>query len=182
MENAQVIFLNGPSSSGKSSLAHALQLRLDKPYLFVAEDMFFGMLPNRDFPQATYMRYGQRLYNGFAACARTLVDCGNSIIIDTVAWNPGSMAEFVRALWDVRVFAVGVHCPLSVLEERERQRGDRGVGLARRQYATVHKDALYDLEIDTSTLTSEAAAERVIIAMAEAASAHAFARMKACLL
>ena len=39
LEYPQVIFLNGASSSGKSSLAHALQERLEKPYLFVAEDM-----------------------------------------------------------------------------------------------------------------------------------------------
>ena len=71
-----------------------------------------------------------------------------SVIVDTVAWNPGSLAGFVDALWDIQVFAVGIHCALPLLEERERQRGDRSPGLARRQSEVVHRNAHYDFEIE----------------------------------
>jgi chloramphenicol 3-O phosphotransferase len=50
---------------------------------------------------------------------------------------------------------VGVFAPLEILEARERQRGDRTVGLARWQYDRVHKGIAYDLEIDTATATAE---------------------------
>jgi chloramphenicol 3-O phosphotransferase len=40
--------------------------------------------------------------------------------------------------------------PLDVLEERERKRGDRDIGLARWLYDRVHQGIRYDLEIDTS--------------------------------
>lgn len=178
MESAQVIFLNGASSSGKSTLARALQRRLEKPYLYVAEDMFFDALPARDFPQSDYLRYGARLYDGFTQCVRTLVNCDNRVIVDTVAWNPGSLAGFVNALWDTRVFAVGVHCPLPILEERERQRKDRSLGLARRQFELVHRDTLYDLEIDTSRDAVETSVERVVHALEHPSTPHAFARMR----
>jgi chloramphenicol 3-O phosphotransferase len=128
MEIPQVIFLNGASSSGKSTLARALQLRLEKPYIYFAEDMFFGGFPNREYSETDYMSYGLRLYEGFTQCVRTMIACKNRVIVDTVAWNPGSLAGFVRALSDVQVFAVGVHCPLPVSEQRERGRGDRSVG------------------------------------------------------
>jgi chloramphenicol 3-O phosphotransferase len=178
VELAQVIFLNGASSSGKSTLARALQCHLDKPYLYVAEDMFFDTLPARDFSQSDYLRYGSRLYEGFTQCVRTLVNCDNRVIVDTVAWNPGSLAGFVNVLWDTRVFAVGVHCPLPVLEERERQRKDRSLGLARRQFELVHGDALYDLEIDTSREDIGASVERIVKAIRNPQTPHAFARMK----
>ena len=48
MENAPVIYLNGTSSSGKSTIARALQAQLvDRVFLHVAEDSFFAMLPDR---------------------------------------------------------------------------------------------------------------------------------------
>jgi chloramphenicol 3-O phosphotransferase len=178
MDCNQVIFLNGASSSGKSSLARALQLRLEKPYIFVAEDMFFSALPAREFPHADYFRYGSRLYNGFTQCVRALADCENRVIVDTVAWNEGGLAGFVNALWDTQVFAVGVHCPLPILEEREHQRGDRSMGLARRQYELVHVGALYDLEVDTSVMESSACAELIANALQSPPDPHAFARMK----
>lgn len=178
MEHNQVIFLNGASSSGKSSLAQALQHSLEKPYLHISEDMFFASLAVREYAQSEYFRYGSRLYNGFTQCIRALVACENRVIVDTVAWSPGSLAGFVNALWDVNVFAVGVHCPLSLLEERERQRNDRSAGLARQQFEVVDRDALYDFEIDTSKAESKTCAELVVNAMKKQTIPHAFALMK----
>ena len=172
------IFLNGASSSGKSSLARALQLRLEKPYLYLAEDMFFDALPEREYSPSDHQRYGSRLYEGFIQCVRALVECDNRVIVDTVAWSPGSLVGFVNALWDIPVFAVGVHCPLPVLEAREQQRQDRSLGLARKQFERVHRNAVYDLEIDTSGMESRACAELVVRAMESACTPHAFLRMK----
>lgn len=179
MEDVQVIFLNGASSSGKTTLAKALQRRHARPYIFFAEDMFFDGWPEGDYAQEDFLRYGTRLCAGFAKCARTMIDCGNRLIVDTVAWNPGSLDVFVEALWDTRVLAVGVHCALDVLEDRERQRKNRSLGLARRQFERAHLDAEYDVELDTSRASLAECVERVAAAMENAAEPHAFARMKA---
>lgn len=179
MKPNQIIFLNGPSSSGKSTLAHALQTRLDEPYLYFAEDMFFSALPANVSSRPDFFTYGSRLYAGFTKCVRTLVECENFVVVDTVAWVPGSLEGFVRALWDTEILAVGIHCPLAVLEERERQRANRAVGLARRQYEAVHRDALYDLELDTSTADVATCVDRIIHAMQTPQAPHAFAQMYA---
>ena len=64
------------------------------------------------------------------------------------------------ALAGLDVVWVGVRCSADVAEERERVRGDRFRGLARSQTATVHRDATYDFEIDTTTQSpSEALSE-----------------------
>jgi chloramphenicol 3-O phosphotransferase len=45
----RIIFLNGASSSGKSTLARSLQATLAEPFLHIASDQFVaaGMLPPR---------------------------------------------------------------------------------------------------------------------------------------
>lgn len=68
------------------------------------------------------------------------------------------LRETADALGDTPVLFVGVRCPLDVLEERERTRGDRGRGTARKQFPLVHRHGRYDVEIDTSTTTPERAA------------------------
>src|SRR5262245_34244610 len=77
---------------------------------------------------------------------------GNNMIIDDVVL--GSVrAHYGDLAAAHHVSFVGVFAPLDVLEARERQRGDRLIGLARWQYERVHKDEIYDLEIDASRAT-----------------------------
>ena len=178
MIDTQVVFLNGASSSGKTSLARALQCQLEQPFIHFAEDMFFSARPIREYSLAEDLYYGSRLYNGFTQCVRTMVNCDNRVIVDTVAWTPGSLAGYVIALWDINVFAVGIHCAIDILENRERQRKDRPIGLAKRQNDLVHRNALYDLEIDTSNIDIDMCAKRIVNAVNMHTSQHAFAQMK----
>ena len=48
-----------------------------------------------------------------------------------------------------------------MIEERERQRGDRDLGLARWQYDKVHGGMTYDLELDTSTGAPDVLADQI---------------------
>ena len=73
----------------------------------------------------------------------------------------GEAAEYVGLLSEFHLFFVGVLAPLHVLEARERQRGDRMIGLARWQYARVHEGMKYDLEVDTSSANPTECAELI---------------------
>ena len=68
----------------------------------------------------------------------------------TSCWG-GRRRNIAKLLAAFEVFRVGVFAPLDILEARERQRGDRLIGLARWQFDRVHKDMKYDLEVDTSS-------------------------------
>jgi chloramphenicol 3-O phosphotransferase len=181
MTNATVIFLNGTSSSGKSTLAQALQAGLaDHVFLHVAEDMFFNMLPAHAYQHADFFRYGSQLYSGFAYSVAALAGSGSRVIVDTVAWSPGSLEAFLHALQTTPTLAVGVHCDLEVLEERERKRGDRSAGLARRQYNLAHQDMLYDVEVDTSRQSLDVSVAVIVNAWCHPSpGVSAFNRMQA---
>ncbi len=173
-----VIFLNGTSSSGKSTLTAALQERFDPAFLHFSEDYFFAMLPAGAYERADFFDVGSRLYQGFASAAAAMVAQGNHLIVDTVAWVPGSMAAFVRALEGIDVLAVGVQCDLTVAEAREAGRGDRNSGLARRQSPTTHAEALYDLEVDTSSTSLADCVDAIARAWADPPADPAFDRLR----
>jgi chloramphenicol 3-O phosphotransferase len=42
-----IIYLNGPSSAGKTTLARALQERLPEPYLYLSIDTLIELMPSK---------------------------------------------------------------------------------------------------------------------------------------
>lgn len=56
----------------------------------------------------------------------------------------------------------GVHCPLAIAEQRERDRGDRSVGTVRGQHARVHTFRQYDVDVDTSVAAPQECAEAIL--------------------
>jgi chloramphenicol 3-O phosphotransferase len=76
-------------------------------------------------------------------------------------------------------YLIGIHCPLDLLEERERARKDRTLGQARLQFERVHKFTLYDLEVDTSLAPAEECAATIARFLSTGAPPSAFRRLLA---
>ncbi len=72
--------------------------------------------------------------------------------------EPEWVTDCATVLADLPAWLIGVRCPLPVLVERERGRGDRTLGQAAAQYERVHAHGVYDFEVDTSTMSPEACA------------------------
>lgn len=167
--SAQIILLNGVGSSGKSSIAKALQKIADKPFLHVQMDDFCAMLPQalQDHPDGFAFEeisengkplvviktgpVGARAMRGMRHAIAAMAAQGNNLIVDDVMLDT-EHGEYAALLSGFETFFVGVFAPLDVLEARERQRGDRMIGLSRWQYERVHRGKKYDLEIDTGSL------------------------------
>lgn len=186
----RIILLNGTSSSGKSTLAKALQAALPDPWLVVGIDTVVFALPGRFLDQPLWsevFRYvpiegttdrafrietgelGEALISGLHHAVTALAGRGLSVIVDHVLLETVWLDE-CRALWaDIPWLFVGVRCPLPVIERRERERRDRTIGQAAAQFAVVHRDRAYDVEVDTSELAPETAAAAIIEALASVA-------------
>jgi chloramphenicol 3-O phosphotransferase len=92
----RIIFLNGASSSGKSTLAKAMQQALPEPFLHVSSDHLVasGMLPARrdlDGPFAWWQQMRPRFFDGFHRCLPALAAAGNDLIVEHIiefrAWR-----------------------------------------------------------------------------------------------
>ncbi|TAK12387.1 MAG: chloramphenicol phosphotransferase [Anaerolineae bacterium] len=164
-----ILILNGASSSGKTSLVKALQKTLDAPYLDAGLDRFLWMLPPRYLDRPLWDEVlglatqagdvGNRLVRGMHRSIAALATAGNNVVADHVLVEPAWLADCATLFAGMRAYLIGVHCPLDVLEERERSRKDRTLGQAKAQYDIVHRGAVYDIELDTHTLSPEACAE-----------------------
>lgn len=100
--------------------------------------------------------------SNFNECLAVIAGNPLPIVIDHVFERDEWAQDCFRALEGRAIFFVGVHCSLPVLKERERQRGNRKIGLAKYQYDVVHKSRVYDLEVDTSLMTPDEAAAIVL--------------------
>jgi chloramphenicol 3-O phosphotransferase len=176
----KVIFLNGASSSGKTSIARELQKVLSEPYLHVSVDAFLHQLPA--FLLADGARLAQefpRLLAGFNSSSAAIARAGNSIIVDTVLEEPSWVAPCVMAFEGLDVVFVAVRCSLEVLERREKARGDRRAGLARYQYGRVHSICVYDLEVDSSIMPLDACVSRILEYLRSGEKPSAFRKLRA---
>lgn len=170
----QIIFINGPSSVGKTTLAHAMQEEFDDFFLHIGIDRMIGMMPDKlnnwiggpaplgfswkesidatghPIHEIQMGPFAKKISQTLKDIVVTLAKGGHFIIIDEVAFGKSDVDEWREKLKDYRVLWIGIHATLPTLESREKERGDRILGSARAQYFKVHREVLYDLEFDTS--------------------------------
>jgi chloramphenicol 3-O phosphotransferase len=152
----------------------------DEPWLRLGIDTFWNAIDER------WMEHGARAIEGFqwlddativpgpvgqrlaagmraaiAACARQ----GNDVLVDDVFIDPAWLDDWRSQLAGLSSLLVGVFAPPAVLEERERARGNRIAGEARRQVDSIHAGIDYDLTLDTAASTPEECARAIIAAL-----------------
>jgi chloramphenicol 3-O phosphotransferase len=178
----RIILINGTSSSGKTTLVKALQSTLPELWLEMGIDRFAYALPGRVLGRPTWpqlFRYvrpagrldgpftiettplGEKFISGMHATAAALAETGLNVIVDHVLLEQAWLDECARLWAGFSVLFVGVRCPLDVVLRRELERKDRTLGQAEAQFAVVHGWGDYDVEVDTSILTSDEAAAQI---------------------
>ncbi len=176
-----VIFLNGASSSGKTTLGRTIQRQIGRPFFYLSSDQFVsgGFLPDVDRVAVSgpwaWKSIRPRFFRAFHSCIHAFSEAGIDLIVEHVVEKLDWYHDCVRLLADADVFYVGVYCPLVELERREKERGDRFIGEGRSHIQDgVHTWGRYDFEIDTSTNIPETTATMVIEAFEQRSSPSAF--------
>jgi chloramphenicol 3-O phosphotransferase len=151
---AQIIFLHGASSSGKSTIARTLQAEIEKPFWHISIDHLrdSGVVPMDRFRRGDFSWSQARnaFFDGFHVSLSAYADAGNNLILEHILDREEWLAMLISRFAKHDVFFVGVHCPLEILIEREAVRGDRPLGSAKQDYETIHLDKIYDLELDST--------------------------------
>ena len=168
MKKGLVILLNGPSSSGKTTLSRNLQKHFPAPLYYTSYDLVCGeMIPYID----RWCHDGKSLdpetefLTVMYTMARAASDIGRSIVVDNCFFDTQDIYESaLDILCDTPVVLVRVKCPPEELRRREKARGDRTIGKAEWQndHIKPKDDEVYDIIVDTHAETSEVCAERII--------------------
>jgi chloramphenicol 3-O phosphotransferase len=189
-----VIFLNGASSSGKGTLARALQESLDGMFLHVEMDYVLEAMyaagnngpvqlgetvppklargtafvhDDGRFVRIEFGDEGERAFRGFMAMVAGFAEEGNNLIVDGLLADPWIIPSAAARLSRLPVYLVGVRCPVGELERREQERGDRFPGIARASAENVHKYVpFYDVEVDTASNTVEESVRAILSRLA----------------
>jgi len=172
----RVVILNGASSSGKTTMATAFRdqrAAVGDFWLLMGIDDFLSKTPMEwksagpglgpfatdgvrfeTTPQGPVVRVGRvgrQILRAYQAGVAAAAHVGLNVIVDEVVIDRTSWDDWSAALAGLDVVWVGITCAPDVAEARNRLRGDRFAGLARALTATVHQDASYDFQIDTTT-------------------------------
>lgn len=180
-----IILLNGTSSSGKTTVARAMQEQFEGVLLVYGIDaMVQTAFPEKcDYPpfdeqaiRATFseiggvphatltiMPYIYPVYRAAVGFYRRLSDLGYDLIVDELLFDPVRIAQYFEILAGETVYFIGITPEKEVVVRRERERGDRMPGLAAGLHGLVHHPLFcYDLCVDTGTLAPEEAAFRIL--------------------
>jgi chloramphenicol 3-O phosphotransferase len=143
MAAGQIVILNGPSRSGKTSIANAMQERFTEPWMNLGMDVHItatppayrpgvGLRPQLpehqvEDPKRVPLRVLEELvpalyaalYESIAAHARLGLNVVTDVYHHDFYSKPlGILADCARRLGGLPVLFVGVHCPIDVIWQR----------------------------------------------------------------
>ena len=168
MNKGHIIFLNGVTSSGKTSIVEALQNREDAYFYVVANDLFQEMVGER-FLRENYWEHLSRVILLMYHTARLYADMGHDVLIDGILVERPEIAphyeQFLSIMGDSQVDVVEVFCPLEICRERNIARGDRYESQSQEQQELMCRNIRYSCRVDTHLHSPEACAEQIMQAL-----------------
>ena len=165
MEKGRILFLNGVTSSGKTSIVEALQARKDVFFYVVANDLFQEMI-GEEYLKDNYWKYLGEVIIMMYHTAKLFSDMGKNVLIDGILVEREGVAphyeRLLSILKDNPLDVVEVYCPPEICRERSIARGDRYESQSDEQAALMAPDIRYSLRVDTSIHSPEECAEQII--------------------
>ena len=165
MEKGRIIYLNGVTSSGKTSIVEALQARRDVFFYVVANDLFQEMI-GEEYLQEDYWKYLGEVIIMMYHTAKLVSDMGKNVIIDSILVEREGVAPHYERMKEILgnnpLDIVEVYCPLDICRQRNIDRGDRYESQSDEQAELMAKDIRYSMRVDTSLLSPEECADKIL--------------------
>ena len=168
MDKGRIIYLNGVTSSGKTSIVEALQSQKEVFFYVVANDLFQEMI-GEDYLKEDYWKYLGDVIIMMYHTAKLFSDMGKNVIIDGILVERDGVAPHYDRLKDILrdnpLDIVEVFCPLDICRQRNIDRGNRYETQSDEQAELMAKDISYSLRVDTARLSPEECAEVIMKAL-----------------
>ena len=161
----QIILLNGPSSSGKSTLARALQARIEEARLQRWAVVSIDECMKLSTDEVIYEDDVFGISGDLCQKASEALMTAPGVIVDHVITSERIFAGLKALLGAHSLFMVRVTCPLDELKRRERACGDRHPGSAEASYRYLFPVDGYHLTVDTCRMTTDECARAICRAL-----------------
>ncbi|MEY8330473.1 AAA family ATPase [Lachnospiraceae bacterium 48-33] len=165
MEKGRIIFLNGVTSSGKTSIVEAMQQQKDIFFYAVANDLFEQMIGD-NYLRDNYWGYLSEVIIMMYHTAKLFSDIGKNVLIDGILVERDEIKphyhQLLEILKDNPLDIIEIYCPLDICRQRNIIRGDRYETQSQEQYDLMAENIKYSAKVDTSIYSSEKCAEKIM--------------------
>lgn len=188
---SKIIFLNGSSSVGKTSIAKEIMNQSNDLWLFFSIDFLVNEWVDKKFIcidseeheewQKNWFFHKRSSYDGMPLTIaadgsdaqelhRDVIDSitllskkGRDIIIDEVLMTKDAFKYYAKNLKEFAVvYLIAVRCDLFEAEKREQQRGDRWLGQSRGFLSAYDNVPFYDITVDTTHISPSVNARSIL--------------------
>ena len=170
MQKGKIIYLSGVTSTGKTSIARAIQEMSDDFSYLVSTDNLRNMV-SRKYLIEDFFNYEFKLYIDMYHVAKLLSDMGNNVILDGVLFETPRLTEHYLKIRHILknnpLLTVEVICPLEICRQRNIERGDRGEFQSAEQDEMADKSSVLDFSVRTDVNSPEECAEMILRKAAE---------------
>jgi len=198
--SGRILVLNGAACSGKTSIARTIQQKMSEPWLHLGLETvlvnlsskynsvfpprldglvwYVDMKDSRTIVDAKVGPVAHQVISSMHRAFAAIAASGTNLIIEHAFFEPTWLAECVELLGGCDVVFAGIKCPPDILRQRELAKASEGLLFSGFHSGRVHQHDLYDVEVDTSLLTMDQSAARVIETLYNPPSPRAFDRLR----
>ncbi len=169
----RIIFLNGVTSCGKTTVAECVKAMCSEPVYVFSNDIFHNMVSPRVYEkhESAFWHFVADTITAQYYAARGCADAGFTVLIDGMLLDlPEYVERFGKRNIELvtEIFAgcdftlIDLTCPAEELRRRNIARGDRGVNQSDEQLSFMTKSYHADLTVDVMTVMPDETAEAIL--------------------
>lgn len=163
-----IVFLNGVTSAGKTSIVDAIQLRSNEFFYVVANDLFENTIGDH-YLREDYWKYLSEAIILMYHTAKLFADHGKNVLIDGILVERPELKPHYDKVKDIFTgypfYMVEVFCPLENCRQRNIERGDRTEDQSEWQNKIMAKDIQYNCTVNTHLHSSEECADFILTSL-----------------
>ena len=162
MEKGRIIFLNGVTSAGKTSIVEVIQERDDVFFYVVANDLFEEMVGDK-YLRENYWKYLSEVIIMMYHTAKLYSDMGKNVLVDGILVEREEISPHYQQLTEILknnpLDLVEVYCPLDLCRKRNLIRENRYENQSDEKHELMAKNIEYRLRVDTSLHNADECAD-----------------------
>jgi len=165
MPKGIILYLNGVTSTGKTTLAKEIQEKADVNFYTLSHDTFQQMISQKFLRQNYWKHLSEAIIQAYQV-AKQMSDNGINVIYDGMILETDELKPHYEKI--IKIFngsplkMIEVYCPLEICKQRNIERGDRGENQSHEQSEIMAKNIIYDFSVDTSVYNAEKCAGIII--------------------